>query len=212
MTSKAQRKRRKKAATISMPGGEVVPQRIEGAGRPRKMAEDARKTALQARCRVFGLPDTPEGLRASGEPRWGCSVGRMILTEPEHHRPDLWNAAQHARATQLAYDRAIGAPNRHAQVARILSPVAAFEADASSPAPDYRTDDDRFRQAVSAQMRVEGWIGHTDSRAVSAFKQAVINDPDGPVKDWTGVLACLQCIAEGLKGETVKTRVRGSFC
>ena len=48
-------------------------------------------------------------------------------------------------------------------------------------------------------MRVEGWIGHTDARAISAFKQAVINDPDGPVKDWPGVLACLQCIAEGLR-------------
>ena len=33
-------------------------------------------------------------------------------------------------------------------------------------------------------MQVQGWIGHTDSRAISAFKQAVINDPDGPVKDW----------------------------
>lgn len=208
MTSKAERKRRKKAATISLPGGEAVPQRIEGAGRPRKMVEDARKTALQARCRVFGLSDTTEALKASVAPLWGCSVGRMILTEPEHHRPDLWNAAQHARATQLAYDRAIGAPNRHAQVARILSPVAAFEADASSPAPDYRTEDDRFRQAVAAQMRVEGWIGHTDSRAISAFRQAVINDPDGPVKDWPGVLACLQCIAEGLRGDQVKARVR----
>lgn len=208
MTSKAERKRRKKAATISLPGGEAVPQRIEGAGRPRKMVEDARKTALQARCRVFGLSDTTEALKASVAPLWGCSVGRMILTEPEHHRPDLWNAAQHARATQLAYDRAIGAPNRHAQVARILSPVAAFEADASSPAPDYRTEDDRFRQAVAAQMRVDGWIGHTDSRAISAFRQAVINDPDGPVKDWPGVLACLQCIAEGLRGDQVKARVR----
>lgn len=208
MASKAERKRRKKAATISLPGGESVPQRIEGAGRPRNVVEDARRTALQARCRVFGLPDTPEGLRASGEPRWGCSVGRLILTEPEAKRADLWNATQHARATQLAYDRAIGAPSRHAQVARILSPVAAFEADASSPAPDYRTEDDRFRQAVAAQMRVEGWIGHTDSRAVSAFRQAVINDPDGPVRDWPGVLACLQCIVEGLRGEPVRARVR----
>ena len=35
----------------------------------------------------------------------------------------------------------------------------------------------------------------------------MINDPDGPVKDWPrSVLACLQCIAEGLKDETVKVR------
>lgn len=208
MTSKAARKRRKKAAQITMPGGETVPQRLDGPGRPRNMAEDARKSALRTRQRLFASADSPKDESTFSDPRWGCSVGRLILTESEHRRADLWNAAQHARATQLAHDKAIGAPNRHAQVARILSPVAAFEADASSPAPDYRTEDDKFRQAISAQMRVEGWIGHTDARAISAFKQAVINDPDGPVKDWPGVLACLQCIAEGLKGETVKARVR----
>ena len=208
MTSRAERKRRKKAASISLPGGETVPQRIDGPGRPRNMAEDARKTALQARCRVFAGNDGPKDEGASGDPLWGCSVGRLILTEPEHQRPDLWNAAQHARKTQLAYDRAIGAPSRHAQCLRILSPVSAFEADAASPAPDFRTAEERERQAVSAWMQVQGWIGHTDSRAVSAFKQAVINDPDGPVKDWPGVLACLRCIAEGLRGDVVKARVR----
>lgn len=208
MSSKAERKRRKKAASISLPGGETVPQRIAGPGRPRNMAEDARKSALKTRQRLFASADSPKDEGAFSDPRWGCSVGRLILTEPEQRRAELWNATQHARATQLAHDKAIGAPNRHAQVARILSPVAAFEADASSPAPDYRTEDGKYRQAIAAQMRVEGWIGHTDARAISAFKQAVINDPDGPVKDWPGVLACLQCIAEGLKGDTVKARVR----
>ena len=209
MSSKAERKRRKNRAkaSITLPGGEVVPQAQPNDSR-RGRAEDARKTALQARCRVFAGNDGPKDEGASGDPLWGCSVGRLILSEPEHRRPDLWNATQHARATQLAYDRAIGAPNRHAQVARILSPVAAFEADASSPAPDYRTDDDKYRQAISAQMRVERWIGHTDPHTVSAFKQAVINDPDGQVRDWPGVLACLQCIAEGLKGDQVRARVR----
>ena len=51
------------------------------------MVEDARKTALQARCRVFGLSDTTEALKASVAPLWGCSVGRMILTEPETPPP-----------------------------------------------------------------------------------------------------------------------------
>ena len=209
MTSKAQRKRRKNRAkaSITVPGGEAVPQTQPKDSR-RGRAEDARKTALQARCRVFASADSPKDESAFSDPRWGCSVGRLILTEPEHRRADLWNATQHARATQLAYDRAIGAPNRHAQCLRILSPVAAFEADAASPAPDYRTAEERERQAVSTWMQVQGWIGHTDSRAISAFKQAVINDPDGQVRDWPGVLACLQCIAEGLKGDQVRARVR----
>jgi len=208
MTSKAARKRRKKAAQITMPGGETVPQRLDGPGRPRNMAEDARKSALRTRQRLFAGEDGPEDAKAFLDPLWGCSVGRLILTEPEAKRAPLWSATQHARKTQAAYDRAIGAPNRHATCLRILSPVSAFEADASSPAPDYRSPEERVRQAVAAQMRVEGWIGHTDARAISAFRQAVINDPDGPVKDWTGVLACLKCIVEGLRGDQVKARVR----
>ena len=208
MTSKAERKRRKQAARISLPGGESVEQRQE-TGRPRKEApEDARRTALQARCRVFGAPDTQNDARASSGPLWGCGVGRMILNEPGHQRPELWNAAQHARKTQLAYDRAIGAPSRHAQVARILAPVDAMHADASSPAPDFRSPEEKVRQDTAAQMRVEAWIGHCDNRAISAFKHAVINDPDGPVRDWQGVLNCLQCIVEGLAGQTIKVRVR----
>ena len=39
----------------------------------------------------------------------------------------------------------------------------------------------------------------------------VLGAHEGLVRDWPGVLACLQCIAEGLKGDRVKARVRGSF-
>jgi hypothetical protein len=218
MTSKAERKRRKHQAraSITLPGGTTVPQ-VQTNDPKRERPEDARKTALQARCRtsaalmsaqavkveiralsealaiddpcrrkeaVQAVATRVEGIRmkAAALNMAGCGVGRLILAEPEHHRADLWNAAQHARQTQAAYDRAIGAPSRHAQVARILAPVAAFEADASSPAPDFRTTEERVRQATAAQMRV--------------------------VKDWAGVLACLQCIVEGLRGEVVKVRVR----
>ncbi len=207
MTSIAERKRRKKRARISLPGSDPVEQPMT-TGRPRKDPEDARRTALEARIRVFGIPDTPEGRKASGEPLWGCSVGRLLLTEPDTHRATLWNAVYHARKTQAAYDRAIGAPNRHATCLRILAPVDAMHADASSPAPDYRTPEERVRQATRAQMQVEGWLGYCDKPAASAFKQAVINDPDGPVRDWAGVLNCLWAIVEGLKGETIKARIR----
>ena len=211
MTSKAQRKRRKKAAQITMPGGESIPQHVgRGNGGGPRIAEAANKSALKTRQRLFAGQDGPKDERAFLDPLWGCSVGRQILTLPEAQRAVLWTATQHARKTQAAYDRAIGAPSRHAQCLSILAPVEAMQADASSPAPDNRSLDERVRDATRAQMQVEGWIGHTDSRAVSAFRQSVINDPDGPVRDWPGVLACLQCIAEGLKGEPVKARVRGS--
>jgi hypothetical protein len=205
MTSKTARRKRK--ARITLPGGDAVPQRME-TGRPHKEPDNAHREALEARCRVFRVNPTKEGLEAVKSPLMGCSVGRLILREPEPKRAELWNAVYHARRTQLAYDRAIGAPSRHAQVARILAPADAMHADASSPAIDMRSPEDRVRHAASAQMQMEGWIAHTDSRAVSAFKQSVINDPDGPVRDWQGVLDCLRCIVEGLAGQQVKVRAR----
>jgi len=213
MASKAERKRqakRRRAAAVSLAGEERAnqPARYPGG---KIIPEATNKTALEMRRRLFAGKDGPEDAKAFLSPLWGCSVGRLILTEPEAKRADLWNATQHARKAQAAYDRAIGAPNRHAQCLRILAPVDAMQADAASPAPDDRSVEERVRDATRAQMQVEGWIGHTDSRAISAFRQAVINDPDGPVRDWPGVLACLQCITEGLKGDRVKARVRGSF-
>lgn len=209
MTSKAERKRRKSRAkaSITLPGGEVAPQ-TQPTDPRRERPEAANKSALKTRQRLFASHDGPRDERAFLDPLWGDSVGRLILTGPEHQRADLWNAAQHARKTQAAYDRAIGAPSRHAQCLRILAPVDAMQADAASPAPDDRSLEDRVRDATRAQMQVEGWIGHTDARAISAYRQAVINDPDGPVRDWPGVLACLQCIAEGLRGDQVRARVR----
>jgi hypothetical protein len=209
MTSNTGRKRRKgKAkAMISLPGETAVPQ-AQTTGPRRDRPADAAGTALEARCRVFGVRDTPDNRKALSAPLWGCSVGRRILEIGDVHRAELWNAVYHARRTQAAYDRAIGAPNRFAQVARILAPVDAMHADATSPALDTRTVEERVRQATTAQMQVEGWLGYCDNPAQSAFKHAVINAPDDPIRDWPGVLNCLWCIVEGLAGGKVQARVR----
>ena len=210
MTSRAERKRqakRRRAAAVSL-AGEAPAQQPARYPNGKIKPEDARKTALQARIRVFGGDDTPEGQKAASDPLWGCSVGRLILCEPEHLRGNLWDAAQHARKTQAAYDRAIGAPSRHAQCLRILAPVDAMQADAASPAPDDRSVEERVRDATRAQMQVEGWISYADGRAVSAFKRHVIDDIDGPIRDWEGVKNCLMCISEGLSGNKLTVRIR----
>jgi hypothetical protein len=207
MASKAQRRGRKRKAEAVNLANEPTKHRNRypsGKAKP----EDARATALQARCRVDGIAPTKEALRDAESPLRGCSVGKRILTEAERHHPDLWNAVKHARQTQERFDRAIGAPPRHAKVASILAPVSAMEADASSPALDLRTPEERVRQDTAAQMRMEGWISHCDSAAVSAFKHAVLNAPNDPIRDWTGVLNCLWCIVEGLAGQKVSARVR----
>lgn len=211
MTSIAERKRRKRAAKISLAGGEAVDQRpTQGRRTDLDTPKDARRGAMEARCRHLGVRPTPDALKAAESQLMGCSVGKLLTDLPvsAETRQALWQAAQHARKVQLAFDRAIGSPNRHATAARILAPVEAMHADAASPAPDDRTPEERVRQATRALMMLEGWIGYTDSKAISAFKQAVINDPDGRVPDWDGVLNCLHCIREGLAGEVVKARVR----
>ena len=204
--SAARRANKRRAAAVSLPGEPAEQPARYPSGKIKP--EDARKTALQARCRVQGIDPTQDAMKDAESPLRGCSVGLRILTEPSRHHADLWNAVKHARQTQERFDRAIGAPPRHAKVASILAPVSAMEADASSPPPDLRTPEDRVRQDTAAHMRVEGWLRHCDNAAVSAFKHAVINAPNDPVRDWQGVLNCLWCIVEGLAGQKVRARVR----
>ena len=208
MTSKAARRRsNRRRAIISLHGADPVAQSLPTDPK-REKPEDARKTALQARCRVLGIHPTQDALKAAESPLRGCSVGLRILAEPQRHHSDLWNAVTHARRVQDRFDRAIAAPPRHAKVANILAHVSAMEADASSPPLDLRTLEERVRQDTAAHMLLEGWIRHCDNAAVSAFKHAVINAPNDPIRDWQGVLNCLWCIVEGLAGQQVLARVR----
>lgn len=109
MTSKAARRgRKRKAAPVNLHGEPAQASNRYPSGKAKP--EDARATALQARCRVDGIAPTKEALRDAESPLRGCSVGKRILTEAERHHPDLWNAVKHARQTQERFDRAIGAP------------------------------------------------------------------------------------------------------
>lgn len=165
--------------------------------------EDPRKTAVDARLRHAKLPDTPESRADMLQARQGCAIGRAL-----DGKPALWQAVCHARAVVLAYDRACGAPDRHAQVARILAPRDTLQATAETPPRDERTEDEKYRQAVAAWTRLQGWISHCDGAACTAFNRAVIDEIDAPIRDLQGVLNVLAGIAEGLAGEVVKARVR----
>lgn len=104
MTSKAERKRRKKAAQITMPGGETIPQRIGGPGRPRKCPEDARRAALEARCRVSGIPVTPDTLKAAVAPSFGDDVGLCIHALAKGDEATrLWDTFCHLAASYRNY-------------------------------------------------------------------------------------------------------------
>lgn len=89
MTSIAQRRRRKKAAKITLPGGAEVTQRPTGRDRRHtNQPEDARKWPLEARLRVAGICPTAEAIRAAVSPapeipqphRVMCATHRKELT------------------------------------------------------------------------------------------------------------------------------------
>lgn len=203
MTSKTERRKRRKGR-ITMPNAEAVT--VKQRGRPH--AEDPQAVVIARRLRDLGLPDTPENRAAVRSQMAGCSVGIAIMRRHAcaDTRADLWGAAQHMRRVWAAYGNAIGAPPRHAQCLRVLSPADKLEASADSPPADDRSDEDRSRAAVSAWMRLQGWLAHTDKAAWSAAINSVVDD--APLRDWEGVERALLCVADGVAGRPIILRAR----
>lgn len=209
MTSKATRiARRKRRNEINLAGGAVAAPKPHRAHAPK--GEDPRKSARSARIKqlIGNRMSVTDAERDAMSELAGCCVGRRILvtfSAPEPRRM-LWAAAQHMRRTWAAYDRAIGAPSRHAKSLGILLPTDEFSADASTPSRDTRTDEQKQRDAVMDYMAVEGWLGYVDKPARSAAINSVVDD--APIHDWPGVLAALQCVSEGAKGNKIIWRWR----
>ena len=165
--------------------------------------EPADKVAISARIRQTGM--TAEQARHEMA---GCAVGRKLMLDHIPDRADLWAAVKHMRRVVVAYDRSIGAPSRHAQCLRVMLPTDKLEADAASPAPDLRDPETRDRQAQAAWTALNGWLWHADYAAREACIRAVVDEPDEPITDWTGVVLALRCVSEGVKGQRVKVRER----
>lgn len=190
MTSKAQRRKRKR---ISLAGGETVPQRATGRDRTHtnQPQEDARMTALTARCRTAGLT-----MDAAKAPWSGCTAGRaMASTAPASDHLALWGAICHMRAVYAAYWHHNGIPSPYATCLRILTPAGHMEATADSPAPDTRDDATKARQATSAMMRIEGAL---QSVGASHAKRIVLGDEEPTAKDALLMVEGLRAIMGGV--------------
>lgn len=208
MASKAAKRARKRK--ITLPGGGQVEQKPSGRDRTNtNQREDAQSAVLQAakaRLRLLGMTDSPEAQRAALAPENGCSVGRAIQTniKAPDERADLHAAVKHIRRVWVAYDRAIGAPSRHAQCLRILAPPDILTSEGARV--DDRPEADRYRSAVSAWTTLQGWMMHTDGAARQAAIMCVVDEPETGVTNWPGVLRVLLCVNEGIKGQRVKVR------
>lgn len=205
MASRAQRKRRKKERMITLAGGGQVAPRSQALPRVHAVEKD-RDPAMHARAkrqahlRALGLN---EGLWRL--PMAGCEVGLSLLADrlQPDERAALWEAVCHIRRVYVAYGKAIGAPDRYAQCLRILLPATQFEIRADSAPRDDRPQADRDIAAVSAFMRVQGWLMRGSAADLSACVAAVVDLPDGePVRDWPAVKRALGLVSAGLRGTT----------
>ena len=208
ITKARSKRQRRKRGKISLPGAE--PATAPAGQGARKPQEDARLPMLTARARQRGLAPTKETLDAMKAQYMGCEAGKAIDAQPisASAKADLFAAVHHVRKVWAAYDRAIGAPDRHAKVARILAPTDAIEATAASPAIDDRDEATKQRQAVAARMAVETWLGYADKSAAHAVKLHCLDEPDVPVRDVQGMILGLLCICDGIAGRRIVFRGR----
>lgn len=202
-------KRRRSLADAGLPALSRTPRRAkQGKARMKEIAveNDADIPALIARCRQSGRKPDEVGLRAAKAEWMGCNAGKAMaaVVTGENERRELWAAIYHMRRVQLAYDRAVGAPSRHAQCLRIMLPTETMQADASSPPLDLRSDEDKQRQAVSAWMQLQGWLGHADKQAAGLCKRVVIDDERCP--NAAAMVTALHCVADGMAGRKIMYR------
>lgn len=201
-------KRRLKAARADDPFALAPVERREPNGRARREAEDRDPSieTLKTRCLHMGQMPTPENLRDARAPWNGCNAGRAMAgqTSDSFQRATLWDAIQTMRHIVTAYDRAIGAPSRHAVCLRLMAPSEAMEADAASPAPDERDDETKQAHAVRDLMRLEGWLGWCDGAAASIAKAVVLDD--APCRDPAALVRALWSVADGHAGRRMVYR------
>lgn len=176
----ARKRRKPRKNTITLPGGEAALNPPRGRDRrhvnqptPR---DEAHLPAVETRKRQIDLRGM-DALREAMQPWYGCEAGRAMasVTEPQD-RPRLWSAIQHARRVQAAYDRALGAPSRHATCLRLLAPPDRLSTDADAPPPDLRDEDTRYRHAVRAWMQLQGALMSCANADASVFRRTVLDD------------------------------------
>ena len=200
MTSKAERKRRKKAF-ITLAGGDQVEQRPTGRDRTHtnQPQPPADIIALQARAKHLEAAGVEKPSDLARSQMAGCEAGKALLSDQgaKEDRAALWQAVTHIRRVWVAYGRAIGAPNRYAQCLRVLLPTEQFEVSAASSYDD-RPQEDKDRAAVSAYMQTHGWLMRGHARDMQACIGCVVDDQPG--HDWQSVKRALYLVSNGMSG------------
>ena len=177
MTSKAQRKRAKRARKITLPGGEEIPQRPTGRDRRHtNQPEDARRVASEARKRVSGIPDAKEAIQPlCGHPMGLCI--RALTTGQE--RADLAQAWEAISAAHRTYRMLIIGQTGDPQGAAIQMLPEPMQTDQSLRV-DLRTAEQREEAARRAWF---DWWDKIKALPVPNLRWAISGALDGFLGD-----------------------------
>lgn len=134
--------------------------------------------ALRSRCQRAGIVPTEAAMREARNLWMGCEAGRIMCQAVKAHdeRSRLWDAMQRIRRVYAAYDRAMGAPLRHAQSLRVMLPVDEMQTDASAPAPDLRDDQQHHDDAMRAWARLQQEMGRYGRYAALVTERCVVDN------------------------------------
>lgn len=203
MTSKAERRRRKKARALDGMELAEIPKRQPN-GQTRQRADspgDPRKTALDARCRMFGVPATRSNREALSGQHSGSQLGMVMqaLCRPVEI-PRLWSAWQGFCAAERTYRLRILGMSASAKGANIAMVPERMETDQGHTI-DTRDSDTRDRDAVNAYMAWRGYLGHLPAAQQHLIHRAEKGDgkalwEDGPTPAGRVTLDALKTLAD----------------
>jgi len=173
-------KRKWRGVVEGLPELAPVPRR-EADGRVRRADRedwdrDAAQVALRARCRMMGWPE--DDTRAQAHSLEG-QAGRAIHlgSRDEREVKRLWGVFVALDAAEEAYFRRIIGRRRHAAVAKLEMMPDRMEVR-SDDRPDYRTTEEKDRDAVNAWMRWRGFLGHLRGDEQTAIHDALLHRRD----------------------------------
>lgn len=143
--------KRARSRRISLAGGQAVNAAAkQGRRSDLERAEDARKPALEARCRLAGIPITPEALKAAVAPDFGHDVGLCIrATIKGDDATKAWDTFTHLSASYRNYMTFYVGQTGNPQCAAIAMIPEPMETDPSLRV-DLRTHDEKVRAAKAS--------------------------------------------------------------
>ena len=169
-TSKAQRRAKAKTRrTINLAGGEVS---TAPAGQGQGQAqEEARKTALAARVRVYGIKRTiaRKAEEEAADPMCGSGVGMCIRSIAPSVARDVWQTWQSICAAQLNYRARILGMTGSPQGSAIAMLTEAMAADVSHTI-DIRGPEERD---IAARRAWKAWQASINSLPLPQYKWAM---------------------------------------